>query len=342
MKLNLPTVLFVGLLVSMAPQSLMALAVNASAALSVLPTIALEQFGNHENAEKAVMMKGTNIVLQSNLSSKPELSLVWIDAPHCKAYKLSGKGTMQPGGLYIEAKNASSQFTIESGITLCHSHMVADCGKLIFKGEFLSLDYLDARGGNNTPIISICEKGAIDFNQATLKHENRVPIDISGGSMIRDKHNVTKNHTLTFSESSSFIGDLWIDADATLRVYIDPRNKGANRLNVSGNLNFWNNSCIDFEQMTNNHPVSGKKKVELKSGTIIATAASINSFGKGAILDETILSGISITESISNFNYDTRETSITTTPITDMQLVAIKNGERYDLVLRRIKSKDKN
>jgi len=323
MKLKILSILLCGILTCMATSSLTAATATATAT-DAPATIKSESFESHGDGVAPVKMEGVNLTINSVMSSNQELRVFWSDLPDFKAYRFTGKGVMQPGYLYIDAKDASSQFTIESDIKLIHTYLVVNCGKLIFKGEFSSSPYYNLAAKSNTPSIAIFEGGSLDLNEATLNPENNVQIELSGGNLISDKLNITEKHMLSFSKSSNITGDLNLATGAKLSISMDVPEE-VRILNVSGDLNLASNVSINFKQKVNNDPIYGNAKIELKSGTVIAHARSINGDFKGITVMETV------TTEDSNSGTESTKTAL----VKGMKVVSLKNGNGYDLVITK-------
>lgn len=339
MKLNLRAILLYGVLSSLAPLSLSATdtlhSINpAKPATTASDTVALEDLYLKKAALKedwaTLYILGKNITLNSDMPDRESVDyMAWVVKDTSQKYSLSGNGIMPGGAFHI---NGSSQFVIDRGIKFFHTGLHVEAAKLIFKAEFSSNLY-KCRGENSygIPNIIINKGASIDFNEATLNPDNSVPIQLSDGSMIRDEHRVTKKHTLQVSGSSSFIGNLSIDSGAALTVGVHN-----SPLAISASLNLESNSSIIFEQYINLDSCGDSLepsqvadgKIALKSGTIIARAASITGDLSKVILMERVLDGHSYGGDIE-------------TVLKDMKLVSVKNGENYDLILQRISSEDK-
>lgn len=94
---------------------------------------------------------------------------------------------------------------------------------------------------------------------------------------------------------------------------------------------FEGNTTIDFKAYRKvNNPKKPSEKFTLKPGSVIASAASI----KGNLAD------VRLTISVQKHDASNAANSfgkLTTKLVKDMKVVALKNGEGYDLVLRPIK-----
>jgi len=311
-------------------------------AITTAKTISLEDLKFSEKNSPFGKIEGTNITLNSDLSTKEKFaefwglssesevcvsSIAWHNVADFQAYTLSGNGVMLRGTFIVSSVVDTSQFTIERGIKFLHTHLlVAGRAKLIFKGEFISSPYLRYQSENYTPFITIVAEASIDLNDAILNPDNSLTIEMLEGRMIRNHHSISKNYRFTFEGNAHFDGNLSIASDAELRVRLDSI-FGVSKLQVTGSLNFESNSSIEFIRDI-------KKKDELMSGMLIASAASITGD----------LSSVTLRQSLYYYdNYDVAKPEATkrSTILKDMKLISVKNGEHYDLILQRISSEAK-
>jgi len=267
---------------------------------------------------------GDNINLNSDLSTREkEVSITWNDSAQFSAYSLSGNGIMQRGELKILTIEADSIFTIEKGIKFIQTDLLVGGteptkqANVIFKGEFISSEYKNAKGENYTSYIGINKNGSINFDDAIFNEANRVEIQLNGGNMIRANHTITQNHTLTIESDSTFTGNLNIASGGILNVVVNQDNT-LNVIAVSGALNFVSDSIINFEY-------DNGAELSLASGVIVATAERINGD----------LSSVKLTTSTVIQAEGAEDVEIPVS-LKDMKLVSVHNGTDYDLRLRDI------
>lgn len=337
MKLNLRAILLCSILASASPLTVSASdAVNPSSPAKTVPplaiqpkTIILDDLKPSKDDDTFLKIIGENISINSDLSTK-EKSLelfgklddlgpiiLWKSVADFQAYTLSGQGIMPRGILAISTDDASIQFTIEPGIKFQETQLwVAGSAKLIFKGEFISNPFMTSERTRYMSVIS--PEASIDLNEAIFKPEKSLVIEMLAGKMIRDHHSVTKNHEFVFMGNSYVEGNLSIASEGKLYVVLDSLFGPPSILQVSGSLNFESNSCIDFLQYMTS-------KVELKSGMVIARAASIGGDLSGLVLRHRLYD--------NDAKYGEAKRSII---LKDMKLISVKNGEKYDLILQRI------
>lgn len=331
MKLHLSSILLAGILACIAPHSLSAATsmkpATSASETSASETIALENFFASRDVGR---ISGENITLNSDMSSGSPKMWSWRSTDAVQKCSLSGKGSMPAGNLDILAESEASTFTIEKGIQFLKTNVrVAGKMNLIFKGEFISNDYV---GKNGKYYMAVHEGSSIDFNDATLDPKKCLELLLRGGTIISDKYSIMKNHSVVLQKSSSFKGNLSIDAGARLCYSPDYSLKGLpSKLNVSGSLTIADNASFDFKASVGvDHSKKASKKAsntwELKSGTVIASASSIKAN----------LSKLKVTMTIQEVDRKTGPGKSTSKLLKGMKVVAVKNGDHYDLVLRSV------